>query len=120
MQVTFTSEQIVIDRIRIDKNRTPDEGTVRQLMPSIQCVGLLQPIVLWRPATGMGIRLVFGRNRVEAFKRLKINAISSRVVNGDNPEIRAWIAQAERDENLIRRVVPDMPMPIPFEHRLSA
>lgn len=104
MSISLTSEQIVIDRIKIDKDRKPDEELVRQLMISISGVGLLQPIVLCRPSPGLGIKLIFGRNRLEACKRLKHRALLARVVNGDTEEIRAWCEQAERDENLIRRI----------------
>lgn len=104
MSVTLTSEQIVFARIKIDEARKPEEEIVRQLMISIPRVGVLQPIVLSRPATGLGIKLVFGLNRLEACKRLKITSGICRVVNGDNAEIRAWIKQAIHDENMIRRI----------------
>lgn len=104
MSVSLTSEQIAIDRIKIDKDRKPDEEVVRQLMISISALGVLQPIVLCRPSPGLGINLIFGRNRIEACKRLKHRAMLARVVNGDSEEIRAWCEQAERDENLIRRI----------------
>lgn len=102
MPVTLTSEQIAIDRIKVDKVREPDEEIVRQLMISIPMIGLLQPIILWRPAPGLGINLIFGLNRLTACKRLKQRALLARVVNGDTAEIREWIAQTRRDENLIR------------------
>lgn len=104
MTVTLTTEQIAIDRIKIAKDRTPDEEIVRQLMISIPIVGLLQPIVLCRPAMGLGIKLVFGCSRIEACRRLKHRAITSRVVNGNTAEIVAWCEQAEHDENMIRRI----------------
>lgn len=104
MTVSLTSEQIAIDRIKTDGSRKPNEEIVRQLMISIPSIGLLQPIVLRRPAPGLGIYLVFGRNRLEALLRLKQRATMARVVNGDTAEIRAWCELAERDENLIRRL----------------
>lgn len=104
MTVSLTSEQIVIDRIRFDKDRKPDPSIVRQLILSIPLVGLLQPIVLCRPGTGLGVKLIFGRNRLEACKKLKHRAISARVVNGDTEEIREWCEIAARDENTIRRI----------------
>lgn len=104
MPITLTSEQIVIDRIKIDKLRQPDEEIVRQLMISIAAIGVLQPIVLCRSSPGLGINLIFGRNRLEACKRLKHRAMLSRVANGNTDEIRAWCEQAQRDENLIRRI----------------
>jgi ParB-like chromosome segregation protein Spo0J len=103
--VTLTSEQIVVERIKIAKDRRPpDEEIVRQLMQSIPVVGVLHKIVLHRPSPGMGIHLVFGHNRLVALKRLKIRATAARVLNGDTDEIRAWIAQATIDENMIRRI----------------
>lgn len=104
MAITLTSEQIVIDRIKVDKDRKPDEEIVRRLMASVPEVGVLHPIVLCRPAMGLGINLVFGRNRLEACKRLKYRAVLARVVNGNTPEIIAWCAQAIIDENVIRRI----------------
>lgn len=104
MTVTLTSEQIVIDRIKVDKDRKPDEEIVRLMLESIPLVGVLHPIVLCRPAMGLGISLVFGRNRLEACRRLKHRAILARVVNGKTPEIIAWCAQAIIDENIIRRI----------------
>ena len=104
MSVTLTSEQIVIDRIKVSKNHTPDEEIVRQLMISIPVVGVLQPIVLCRPSPGLGINLIFGRNRLEACKRLKHRAILARVANGKTDEIVAWCKQAQLDENAIRTI----------------
>lgn len=102
MSIHLTSEVIVIDRIKTD--RRPNEENVQHLMTSIPVVGVLQPIVLHRPGTGLGCKLVFGRDRMEACKRLKQKSIVSRVLNGDSDEIRAWIAQAQRDENAIRSI----------------
>lgn len=105
MPVTLTSEQIVFDRIKIDKERrSPDEEIVRLLMISIPRVGVLQPITLRRPSPGLGINLVFGLNRLEACKRLKLKAGICRVVNGDTDEIKLWCEQAIQDENMIRRL----------------
>lgn len=104
MSVALTSEQIVIDRIKIDPSRKPDEEIVRQLMISIPIVGVLQPIVLCRPAMGLGVNLVFGLNRYTACKRLKHRATLCRVVNGNTEEIKAWCDQAQHDENYIRRI----------------
>lgn len=103
MTVTLTSEPIAIDRIKIEKGRDFNEEIVRQLMISIPVVGLLQPIILCRAGMGLGVKLVAGRNRIEAMKRLKHRAILARIVNGDTDEIRAWCEQAERDENAVRR-----------------
>jgi ParB-like chromosome segregation protein Spo0J len=104
MSVILTSEQIAIDRIKIAKDWEPDEEIVRQLMLSILAVGVLQPPALCRPSPGLGIHLVFGRNRIEACKRLKHRALIARVVNGNTDEIKAWCVQAARDENMVRRI----------------
>lgn len=103
MSDNLSYEQIVIDRIKIPKGRKADERVVKQLMESIKKIGLLEPIILCRPARSMGVYLVAGFNRVEAFKRLKIKAIPARVEEGDTPEVRQWRELAEIDENLIRR-----------------
>ena len=105
MVVVLTSEHIVIDRIKVEVSRPiPDEEIVRQLMQSIPEVGLLQPVVLHRAGTGLGVKLVFGRNRLEACKRLKHTSLLARVANGNTDEIKRWCEQAALAENLIRRV----------------
>lgn len=103
MTISFTSEQIAIDRIKIDKDREPDEENVAKLMGSIVDLGVLQPIVLSRASPGLGIKLIFGRDRLEACKRLKLRSTLARVVNGDSAEIRSWIERAIVAENLIRK-----------------
>lgn len=102
MSVHPTTEVIVIARIRTD--REPNEENVNQLMTSIPVVGVIHLPILWRKGTGLGIDLVVGRDRLEACKRLKQKSITARVVNGDSDEIRAWVAQVQRDENAIRSV----------------
>jgi ParB-like chromosome segregation protein Spo0J len=72
-------------------------------MLSIDSIGLLQPIVLHRPGTGLGVTLIFGRSRLEACRRLKHRTILCRVVNGVPAGIEDWCARAALDENLIRR-----------------
>jgi ParB-like chromosome segregation protein Spo0J len=104
MTVQLISEQIVVDRVKRPKDRKPDEEIVRQLMQSIPAIGLLQPVILHRPSPGMGVSLVFGLNRLEAFARLKNRAIAAKVINGNTDEIKQWIIQAQRDENMIRRI----------------
>ena len=103
MSITLTTEQIAIDKIKINKSEKPDEDTVKRLMASIASIGVLQPIVICRAGTGLGVRLIFGRHRLEACKRLKHRAITARVVNGDSDEIRKWCAYAQIDENHVRR-----------------
>lgn len=101
---SLTTEHIVIDRIRLDQQDTPvDEDTVRQLMTSIESVGLLQPIILHRPGTGLGVQLVFGRARLEACRRLKHRTVLARVANGNTDEIKEWCERAALDENNMRR-----------------
>lgn len=104
MTVSLTSEHIVVARIKRDPTRTPDEELVRQMMISIPRVGVLQPPVLHRPSPGMGIKLVFGLNRIEALRRLKVTATLCRVLNGNSAEIREWIEEAQHDENFLRRI----------------
>ena len=103
MSNNLSSELIVLDKIKIPKDRKCDERVVKQLMESIKKIGLLEPVILCRPARSMGVHLVAGRNRVEAFKRLKIKSIPARVEEGDTPEVQQWRELAEIDENLIRR-----------------
>jgi ParB-like chromosome segregation protein Spo0J len=101
---SLTSEHIVIDRIKVDPDSPPiHEETVRQLMQSIERLGLLQPIILHRPGTGLGVQLICGRTRLEACKRLKHRTILSRVVNGNPEGIVEWCERAAIDENLVRR-----------------
>jgi ParB-like chromosome segregation protein Spo0J len=73
-------------------------------MVSISLLGLLEPILLQRPAMGMGVILICGLNRLEACRRLKMRAILARVVNGNTPEINSWCEKAELDENNVRRI----------------
>lgn len=123
MAVTLTSEPIATDRIKFDTTKILDEEIIRQLMISIPLVGLLQPIVLIRPAMGLGVSLVFGLSRLMAHKRLKLRSILSRVVNGNSDEIKTWCEQAAQDENLIRRIhVPqsDASVVSLIEHRRAA
>lgn len=105
--IELTSERIVIDRIKIDnKNQPFDDEVVLRLMGSIGRLGLLQPIMVCRPGMGLGVKLIFGRNRLEACRRLKHTAIPSRVVNGSSTEIEVWCKQAVEDENALRRGLP--------------
>lgn len=103
-EILLRSEQLMLKGIQIPEGRMkPDENIVKQLMESIKRVGLLEPLVVCRPANQMGVYLVAGRNRLEACKRLKHKDIACRVQHGDTPEIRQWRELAEIDENLIRR-----------------
>lgn len=101
--VDLTSEQISIDRIKVEKGREkPDEDVVRQLMESISRVGLLRPIILHRPIIGMGVHLIRGGCRIEACKRLKLRSIAAKVVTGDTPAIRQWLEHVKYDEGIRR------------------
>lgn len=101
--VDLTSEQIAIDRIKVERDRPkPDEDVVRQLMESITRIGLLRPIILHRPIIGMGVHLIRGGCRMEACKRLKLRSIAAKVVTGDTSAIRQWLEHAKYDEGIRR------------------
>jgi len=83
------TEQIVIDRIKQTKHKL-DEGLINDLVKVIASVGIIYPPILWRPGTALGINLVIGADVIEACRRLKMKAITARVVTGDTPDIRDW------------------------------
>jgi ParB-like chromosome segregation protein Spo0J len=90
------TESIVLKAIRTGPRVMPlDERRVRNLMVSIKRIGLLQPIIVCRPASQMGVHLVCGLQRLEACRRLKHREILARGINGDTPEIREWRKLAE-------------------------
>jgi N6-adenosine-specific RNA methylase IME4 len=70
-------------------------GDIDSLAASIERVGLLHPVIV----TGDG-RLIVGRRRVEAFKRLGRESIPSRVVR-DLSEL-AQLLDAQLEENICR------------------
>ena len=74
------TEQILTGDVdAVGQRLPPDEAVVTGLMASIQEIGLLQPIIVWKPtARTMRPKLVTGFNRLEACRRLKHPTISAR------------------------------------------
>jgi ParB/RepB/Spo0J family partition protein len=81
-------EDIRIDDIHIGERYRQDLGDIDSLARSIDSLGLLQPIAVTEDN-----RLIFGRRRIEAFKKLGKESIPVVVLNLDDP------LQAEHDEN---------------------
>ncbi len=97
------TENVVIDRIKIDTARnTIDKSAVPWLMESIEHVGLTNPIIVTRPAVGMGVYLVTGRNRLEACRRLGYPTITSRVEQSGDPLVVLWAELVHIEDNLMR------------------
>jgi uncharacterized ParB-like nuclease family protein len=97
------TEQVVIDRIKIDTARnTIDASAVPWLMESIGHVGLTNPIIVTRPSAGMGVYLVTGRNRLEACRRLGYTTITSRVEQSGDPRVMLWAELVHIEDNLMR------------------
>jgi uncharacterized ParB-like nuclease family protein len=107
-------EDIPIDRIVVDPSRralNPD--VVADLVASIASVGLLEPIIVTPMADSQQFRLVAGRHRYEACKKLGHERIKSvRLDNIDEATseeveivenlIRAELSPAERASHLLR------------------
>lgn len=94
-------KEISIYALHIPENRhmplRPD--AVERLAESINSIGLLQPICVQPDANHDTYRLVAGRHRLEALKRLKWEMIPATVLGGlDALEVEA----AELSENLLR------------------
>lgn len=99
---------VLLADIQIPQGREP-RGNVGVLAESIEKIGLLNPITvraaqLFEAGTDArdGYRLVAGRNRLEAFKRLDRDEIPVNVVTLEDLECDL----AEIDENLIRSDIP--------------
>lgn len=93
----MVSEIVVGDRIRKNLN----EDTVRELMASIQRLGLRQPPTIRIEVDGRGREtaiLVAGLHRVEACRRLGLEVIDCWKFHGDETDARLW----EIAENLHR------------------
>jgi N6-adenosine-specific RNA methylase IME4 len=85
--------------VQPDRMRALRPEVVDELVGSIKENGLLQPIIV-RPGTGTsGYFLIAGRHRLEAAKKLKLEAIEGRILDGISAD-QALLA--EIDENLIR------------------
>lgn len=89
--VALDQTSLPIESIKIGNRFRQNLGDLSKLMQSIKDVGLIHP-----PAVMADGRLVAGRRRIEAFKRLGFSEIPVYVVNVEN------LAQAEHDENVFR------------------
>ena len=86
---------INIDQIKIGKRTRKHLGDIDALAKSIDEVGLLHPIVLDKE-----YKLIAGRRRIEAFKKLGRDKIDGRIVG--NLTEAYDLLKAERDENVCR------------------
>lgn len=73
-----------------------DLGDIATLAKSIQQIGLLQPLVC-----AAGFRLIAGRRRLEAVRKLGWEKVSVIIVNSLDDTLKALVA--ERDENTCRK-----------------
>lgn len=85
---SMRTEEVKISQIQVGDRIRKDMGDLLPLQVSIETVGLLQPIGIT-----VGMQLVYGGRRLEAFKQLKRKTIPCVVVDFDN------LLQAENDEN---------------------
>lgn len=91
------SKTVPIDSIVIPKDRArKDLGDIEALAASIEQVGLLQPVVLDK-----NNRLIAGRRRIEAMRKLNCDDVRAVVVDGLEDAVQAL--KAERDENTCRK-----------------
>lgn len=91
---------IPLDRIDVGRRlRARRDEAVAELAESIREVGLLHPITVVR--VDGGYRLVTGLHRLEAYRRLGLPEIPSRVLDVDDVDAEL----AEIDENLVRRTL---------------
>lgn len=79
------------------------EDVVAEIVASIEVIGLLTPIVLYRRKSSGQYLLVAGRHRLEAYRRCGFETIPSLVFTRQGKAVDHWRALAEVDENLIRR-----------------
>ena len=86
---------ISIDQIKVGKRTRKYLGDIDALAKSIDEVGLLHPIVLDKE-----YKLIAGRRRIEAFKKLGRDKIDGRIVS--NLTEAYDLLKAERDENVCR------------------
>ena len=108
--IGFVNERtltIPVNKVILDgPQRLLDETKVIELMKSIYSVGLLNPIIVGVPDPDdvenvEEVRLVTGRHRLEATKRLGIASIQCTVLDCGTDALRVELA--EIDENIIRR-----------------
>ncbi|HQR07008.1 MAG TPA: ParB/RepB/Spo0J family partition protein [Gemmatales bacterium] len=81
-------EEVKISQIEVGERYRKDYGDLLPLQVSIETLGLLQPIGIT-----VGMQLVYGGRRLQAFKNLKRKTIPCVVVDFDN------LLLAENDEN---------------------
>ena len=95
-------EYIPIETIQIGEDRDPlIEETVIDLMESIKSEELRTPITVHDPGTNV-VKLVAGRHRMEAYRRLGRPLIPSFVIEGNETQAKMW----EISENLRRKELP--------------
>lgn len=87
---------IAFDDIDIGDRRDVDPGTVRRLAESIDKIGLRHPVTVIR--RGERYRLVAGRHRLEACRKLGREHVMATIVSMTNADARLW----EIAENLHR------------------
>ena len=81
-------EEVKVNQIEVGERFRKDYGDLLPLQVSIETLGLLQPIGIT-----VGMQLVYGGRRLQAFKNLKRKTIPCVVVDFDN------LLLAENDEN---------------------
>lgn len=99
-------KRILVDRVRVDDERPfteDDEKVIKEMMESIQCVGLLNPITVQQfPSARESFKLVAGRKRLESHRRLKLKSIPARIDKAHTQEAKMWADLARIDENFVR------------------
>lgn len=71
----YTLQEIEVSKIIVGERIRKDLGNIKELVQSIDLVGLLQPITI----TKQNI-LVFGQRRLEAVKELGLKTISALIL----------------------------------------
>lgn len=98
--------EIPLDDIKIDRRRLAvKQEDVQRVKKSIEEVGLLVPPLVAKLPNSRMVRLVAGLTRIEALKQLGFKAAMCQVV--EDPPNPSWLAVAEIDENLARRVLSE-------------
>jgi len=87
---------IEIAKVDVRGRSRKDLGDVAALAESIRSVGILQPIVVTHEN-----KLVAGRRRIEALKRLKVKSVPAVVARSVDSLLT--LIRAERDENTCRK-----------------
>lgn len=93
-------QELVIRMIRVGARQRPlSEPAVEKLMDSIREVGLITPIIVWRPG-GISPTLIAGLHRLEACKRLGWETMPCIDLYGQDDAVKAEMAEIA--ENLHR------------------